>query len=572
MINTSQHGLTGLDTLGLVRPNALPDTLADTRNRATGELQMTRMHRFRAPLISSALAALLIAPAALATSPELPGGTLTVAMTVSDVPDWAGMPDQGFEGHRFVGYSLYESLVAWDLSTSDQEVDIIPGLAESWGIDPENPSRWIFDLREGVSFHDGCAWNADAAVWNYRRLIDETHPGFNPVDFARARSRTSTIAEVELIDEMRFALHTKDVESLFPYAMVYVLMVSPCAYEAAGNDRAAYSAQPSGTGPYRFGRAVPGERLELVRNDAYWNPDRIPQHEGLVLLPMPEATTRAAALLSGQVDFIEAPSPDMIPALEGAGMTVVLNEYPHYWPYRLNVLEGPFKDVRVRQAANYAMNRDEMVALLNNTATPAFGAYTTNQRNFGDPYLFSYDPEKARSLLAEAGCLPCDVTIGISPAGSGQMQPLPMNELMQAHLSAAGFNVNFEVIDWNTMIGVFIRGAVAHPEYDAINFSSASMEPLSFVKSFMKKFQTPGGSNWGGYYHPEAEELLAEALLSFDADEQDALIREAHEIVVADAAQLFVVSDLNPRAMAPHVKGFVQAQSWFQDITPITVE
>ncbi len=533
---------------------------------------MIRPPQIRSRLLPSTLAAVLMAPAALATGTSLPGGTLTVAMTVSDVPDWAGMPDQGFEGHRFVGYSLYEGLVAWDLSTSDQEVDIIPGLAEAWDIDPENPNRWIIDLREGVSFHDGCAWNAEAAVWNYQRLIDEDHPGFNPVDFARARSRTSTIAEVEPIDEMSFAIHTREVESLFPYNLVYVLMVSPCAYEAAGNDRAAYSRSPSGTGPYVFSRAVPGERLELLRNVNYWNPDRIPQHERLLLLPMPEATTRAAALLSGQVDFIEAPSPDMIPALEGAGMTVVLNEYPHYWPYRLNVLDGPFADVRVRQAANYAINRDEMVALLNNTATPAFGAFTTNQRNFGDPYLFSYDPDKARALLEEAGCLPCDVTIGISPAGSGQMQPLPMNELMQAHLSAAGFNINFEVMDWNTMIGVFIRGAVAHPEYHVINFSCASMEPLQFVKSFMKKFQTPGGSNWGGYYHSEAEQLLAAALESFDPEEQDDLIRQAHELVVADASQIFVVSDLNPRAMAPHVQGFIQAQSWFQDMTPISVE
>jgi peptide/nickel transport system substrate-binding protein len=533
---------------------------------------MNRTHRFRHDLIPSALAALFIAPTAMATSPALPGGTLTVAMTVSDVPDWAGMPDQGFEGHRFVGYSLYDGLVSWDLSKSDQEVDIVPGLADAWAIDPENPNRWIFDLRAGVTFHDGCPWNAEAAVWNYQRLTDEAHPGFNPVDFARARSRTSTIAQVEPIDDMRFALHTKEVESLFPYNLVYVLMVSPCAYEAAGNDRAAYAANPSGTGPYLFDRAVPGERLELVRNEAYWNPVRVPQHERLVLLPMPEATTRAAALLSGQVDFIEAPSPDMIPALEGAGMTVVLNEYPHYWPYRLNVLEGPFADLRVRQAANYAINRDEMVALLNSTATPAFGAFTTNQRNFGDPYRYSYDPEKARALLAEAGCLPCDVTIGISPAGSGQMQPLPMNQLMQAHLSAAGFNITFEVIDWNTMIGVFIRGAVAHPEYHAINFSSASMEPLQFVKSFMKKFQTPGGSNWGGYYHPEVEKLLAAALESFDPEEQNNLIRQAHELAVADAAQVFVVSDLNPRAMAPNVKGFIQAQSWFQDITPIRLD
>ncbi len=76
---------------------------------------------------------------------------------------------------------------------------------------------------------------------------------------------------------------------------------------------------PSGTGPYKFDSVVPHERLELVKNDKYWNPERIPKHDRLVLLPMPEAATRAAALLSGQVDFVEAPSPDTIPRLKGAG-------------------------------------------------------------------------------------------------------------------------------------------------------------------------------------------------------------------------------------------------------------
>ena len=87
-----------------------------------------------------------------------------------------------------------------------------------------------------------------------------------------------------------------------------------------------------------------------------------------MLLPMPEATTRAAALLSGQVDIVEAPSPDMIPRLKSAGMNVITHPYPHIWPYLLNFTRGPFQDLRVRQAANYAINRDEVVELLEGVA------------------------------------------------------------------------------------------------------------------------------------------------------------------------------------------------------------
>lgn len=497
---------------------------------------------------------------------------VTVAMTAADIPDWAGQPDQGFEGTRFVGYSLYEGLVSWDLSRSDTEVDIVPGLATAWNVDPENPRRWLFDLRTDATFHDGCPWNADAAVWNIARLTDQAHEAFSPVQFARARSRTGSIESVEKVDDDTIAITTKSVESVFPYNLVYVLMISKCAMEAAGNDFTAFAAAPAGSGPYRFGSVVPHERLELVKNEDYWNAARIPKHDKLVLLPMPEATTRAAALLSGQVNFVEAPSPDMIPALEGAGMQIVTNAYPHTWPYILNNLEPPFDDVRVRQAINYAVNREDMVAMLGGVAAISYGPYTPSQANYGEAFEYPYDPEKAVALLQEAECYPCEITVAISPSGSGQMQPLPMNELVKAQLEQAGFKINFEVIDWNTMITVYSSGAVAYPQYNAVNFSSAVMEPLTFIKNFMRKYQTPNGSNWGGYYNEEVEALLEQAANSFDADERNGLLRSAHKIITEDAARLTIVSDLNPRALAPNLSGFVQAQSWFQDMTPIVVE
>src|SRR5262249_28717344 len=91
---------------------------------------------------------------------------LRVAMTAGDIPDWTGQPDQGFEGYRFVGWSLYDALINWDLSRSDREAGLTPGLATKWTIDPANNKRWIIELRKGVKFHDGCDLNADLVVWN----------------------------------------------------------------------------------------------------------------------------------------------------------------------------------------------------------------------------------------------------------------------------------------------------------------------------------------------------------------------------------------------------------------------
>ena len=127
-------------------------------------------------------------------SPAFSETVLRVAMTAGDIPDWTGAPDQGYEGYRFVGFSLYNSMVEWDLSRSDVAADIRPGLAESWEIDPKDPKRWIFHLRKGVKFHDGCDWNADSAVWNYKRVMDfdgtavqYAPPCWSGLDFAQRR-------------------------------------------------------------------------------------------------------------------------------------------------------------------------------------------------------------------------------------------------------------------------------------------------------------------------------------------------------------------------------------------------
>ena len=94
-------------------------------------------------------------------APVRAAGVLTVAMTAGDLPVTTGNPDQGFEGFRFVGWNLYDALINWDLSSSDKASDIKPGLATEWHIDPNNHKRWIFTLRQGVKWHDGCDFNAD---------------------------------------------------------------------------------------------------------------------------------------------------------------------------------------------------------------------------------------------------------------------------------------------------------------------------------------------------------------------------------------------------------------------------
>jgi len=167
--------------------------------------------------------------------------------------------------------------------------------------------------------------------------------------------------------------------------------------------------------------------------------------------------------------------------------------------------------------------------------------------------------------------MPCKVKIGISTSGSGQMQPLPMNELVKEQLDEAGFEVELIPMDWNALISVFLGGSAASP-YDGINFSMAPIDASQgILKKWMTRYASPSCCNWGTYSNPEVDSLGDLALSEFDEAKRDVLLTQLNDMVMADAPELFIVHDLNPRALSPKLSGFVQAQSWFQDLTPIVV-
>jgi peptide/nickel transport system substrate-binding protein len=196
-----------------------------------------------------AIAGLIVGGVVASAPSAQAAGVLTVAMTAGDLPVTTGNPDQGFEGFRFVGWNLYDALINWDLSRGDKASDIKPGLATEWHIDPANHKRWIFTLRQGVKWHDGCDFTADDVVWNLQRVSDPKAPQFFAQQFALSRAYLTNFDNIEKIDDHTVAITTKFVESLFPYDMAYLLMISRCRAEALHYDWNAYANQPSGTGP-----------------------------------------------------------------------------------------------------------------------------------------------------------------------------------------------------------------------------------------------------------------------------------------------------------------------------------
>jgi ABC-type transport system substrate-binding protein len=513
------------------------------------------------------------APAALAQ------GTLRIGMTASDIPLTTGQADNGGEGMRFTGYTIYDGLINWDLSSATNPSDLAPGLATSWSADPADKTKWTFKLREGVKFHDGSEFNADAVVWNFDKLLKNDAPQFDPRQSAQGRSRIPAVASYKAIDKQTLEITTKTADATLPYQLAWIMLSSPGQWEKVGRSWDAFAKNPAGTGPWKLTAFVPRERAEMAPNAEYWDKARVPKLDKLVLVPLPEANARVAALRSGQVDWIEAPPPDAVPSLKSSGFTIVTNAYPHNWTWHLSRAEGsPWNDIRVRKAANLAVDRDGMKELLSGMMIPAEGFYPPGHQWFGNPtFKVKYDPDAAKKLLAEAGygpSKPLTTKILISASGSGQMQPLPMNEFVQQSLAEVGIKVEFEVVEWNTLINIWRAGAKADMSRGAtgMNYSYFIQDPFTgFIRHLQCDLAPPSGTNWGYYCDPEMDKLFAQIRSTFEASEQTKLLQKVHEKYVDDAAFLMITHDVNPRAMSGKVKGFVQAQNWFQDFSPISV-
>src|SRR5258708_18016958 len=265
------------------------------------------------------IAAASLGLVALTAMPALSQSTLRIGMTAADIPLTTGEAEQGFEGFRFAGYTIYDALVNWDLSKADTIADIKPGLATEWAPVEGDQKRWVFKLRQGVKFHDGSDFNADAVIWNMEKILNDKSPQFDPKQLAQVRARIPTLVGYKKIDDYTVEFTTRVVNSLFPYDLSYFFFSSPANWEAQGKDWNKVARNPSGTGAFHVDPVLPRERLELSRFDAYWDKARVPKGDKVILFPMPEAATRTAGLLAGQGDWSEAAAPDALPPPQPGG-------------------------------------------------------------------------------------------------------------------------------------------------------------------------------------------------------------------------------------------------------------
>lgn len=537
--------------------------------------------RFRKYSIAALAAAVMATGIAftLGGTPAQAQGNLRIGMTANDVPLTWGQPDNGFEGYRFMGLLVYDALINWDLTSADKPSGLIPGLAESWEVDQADKTKWVFKLRRGVKFQDGSDFNADAVIFNMDRLFDEKAPQYSARMASLVNFRIPAYKSVRKIDDYTVEFTTQTPDAFWPYQICYILIASPKQWEATGKDWAKFALTPSGTGPWKLTALKAREFAELVPNKEHWDKALVPKLEKLTLIPMPDASARTAALLAGQVDWIEAPAPDAMKRIQSAGFSIASNVYPHIWSWHLNRIEGsPWNDIRVRKAANLAIDRKGVLELLGGYAVEATGHVVKGDPWYGKPsFEIKTDVEAAKKLLAEAGFgpqKPVKIKMLISASGSGQMLPLQMNEYMQQSLKAVNIDVDFEVVEWQALLDLWRAGGKSPQVKGAhgVNISYTTQDPYSaFTRLMRSDLAAPVGVNFGYYNDPEMDKLLNDAQNTFEPKARDEVLAKIHTKMVDDALFLWVVHDVGPRAISPKVKDFVQVRNWFQSLSGVTM-
>ncbi|MFQ5971295.1 MAG: ABC transporter substrate-binding protein [Alphaproteobacteria bacterium] len=454
--------------------------------------------------------------------------------------------------------NVYDGLVRY----KDGTLEVEPSLAESWDISDDGLA-YTFTLREGVTFHDGTPFDAEAVKFNFDRMLDENHPyhdtGPFPLSFF-----FGAIDDVAVVDErtVRFALKEPYAPFLSNLAYPTGLIVSPAAVKEHGKD---FGRHPSGTGPFTFAEWESNAKVVIERYDDYWGGPAALQ--AVVFRPITDANTRVAEMLAEGIDvMVEVPPDNVATFRSDAAFDVHEQAGPHVWFLILNAKEGPFADKRVRQAVNYAIDKKALVEdVLQGTAEVAAGptppAFAWAYNEALQPY--PYDPDRARELIKEAGFEGAEIVFYVTEGGSGMLDPVPMGAAIQADLAKVGFDVKIETYEWNTFLGKVNPGLEGKADMAEMSWMTNDPDTLPYLALRTEAWPEEGGFNSGYYSNPAVDKLLEAARRSTDQAERARLYKEMQEIVREDAPWAFIANWKQNAVTASSVEGFKLQPSFF---------
>jgi peptide/nickel transport system substrate-binding protein len=489
----------------------------------------------------------LLAPAPTPAQPA-PAGTLVVGLVAEPVN--LDPPQVTDINSLRVSRRIVETLVAF----AEESTRLEPGLAESWTISRDGLT-YTFKLRKGIRFHDGTPLDAEAVRFSIERQFNPDHP-FNKLGkYPFAGYFFGNVKAVEVVSEdtVQFVLKEPRASFLSVLAAGAASIVSPTAARKHGAD---YALNPVGTGPFRYVSWERGQRVVLEKNPAYWkHPVKI---DRVVYRPIVEDQARLTELLTGSLDLIVGVPPDFVGQLEQSPKVGLLKQVgAHVWYLGINNQKKPFDDKRVRQALNYAVNKDAIVRdVLKGTGAVSAGPVLPNTWG-ADPTLkpYPYDPERAKKLLAEAGHPNgFATTLWVPESGSGMQSPVAMSTVIQSNLRAVGVNVSLQTMEWGAFLA---KLRTKEQDLFALSWMAGAEDPDLVVYPLLHSSQwTPNGPNRALYRNARLDDLLQQARTVTDQARRAELYREAQRILADDPPWIFIDHEVQIAASSRRVQGF----------------
>jgi ABC-type transport system substrate-binding protein len=488
--------------------------------------------------------------------------------------------------------NIHESLLEYEPGTTN----IQPCLATDWTISDDKKTL-TFNLRKGVKFHHGFGeMTADDVVFSFARQYDPNNWYYDKGEWAYWGYMFTDIESVEKLDTYKVAIHMKrpNASIMTSLAMFTVAIVSEKAAQQYGED---YFKNPVGTGPFEFVEWVKDDHITLQAFQDYWrDPPKIGQ---LVFKVIPDPSARLMALQAGEVSGIEYIDPKQLDIVRNDPKLQLISQAGMNVGYvALNCGEGyvdandngkwdageevevpgafePFKDVRVRQAIAYAIDKESIVRnLYQGAATVAVEGMPPSLFGYNKNITgYPYNPQKARDLLAAAG-YPDGFTVSLwNMPVSRPYFPVPTEiaEAIQADLAAVGITVELFTEDW----GTYLQDTEAGKHSMAmLGWTGDNGDPDNFLNVLYSQDKATVGSagNIGFKKNPEFQDLLDRALLTYDQDERAALYEQANQLLVDQCSHIFIAHSDQNLAFLSTVHGYVIHPTSRKFFYPVWVE
>ena len=447
------------------------------------------------------------------------------------------------QSRTFVGRIVYTALCD-KLIDITPDLKFVPQLATDWKWSDDG-KQLTMNLRQGVKFHDGTDFNADAVVATIERNM--TMPE------SRRKSELASVAKVEATDPftVRFTLKSPDASLLAQLSDRAGMIVSPAAAKELG---AKFGSKPVCAGPFKFVERVQNDKILLEKFQDYWNKDKV-FIDKVTYLPIPDTAVRLANLQSGDLDMIERVAPSDVAAVKG-NSNLTLSEIVGlgYMSMLVNIGNGPRadnplgKDKRLRQAFSLAIDRDAIAKVaFEGTAVAGNQPFAPNS-----PWYDKSNPveprniEKAKALMKEAGVDHLQVEMGLdnSPIVTQVMQ------MIQAMVAEAGFDVSLKTMEFATLLDQETAGnyQIARTDW------SGRVDPDGDIHLFVT---CKGGLNDMKYCNPEVDRLLNEARLTTDSAVRKQKYDAANAILSQDLPIIYIGHESWIWAYKKSVTGFV---------------